>query len=145
MYMADNPAISSLQLLTIVYYNNCGNHAALHEPRRVVPGNHFVALGGEGRKLGALVQTSIKRPPPPSFSPNYDAKRGGRIIEQVRYSQGISILPPGTWTSSGADLATPITVPSMHVLSCHHPAWQPKYGQMGQKHGRHCCYRQVSQ
>ena len=28
----------------------------------VAPGNHFVALGG-GRKLGALVQNSIKRPP----------------------------------------------------------------------------------
>ena len=38
---------------------------------RAVPGNHFVALGG-GRKLGALVQTSIKRPP--FFF--YDAKRG---------------------------------------------------------------------
>ena len=31
--------------------------------------------GGGGRKLGALVQTSIKRLPP-SFSPNYDAKGG---------------------------------------------------------------------
>ena len=26
------PAISSLQLLTIVYYNNCGKHETLHEP-----------------------------------------------------------------------------------------------------------------
>ena len=59
--LADNPAISSL---TIVYYNNCAV---------MLPGNHFVAFGGGG---GAIVQTSIKRPPP-SFSPNYDAKWGG--------------------------------------------------------------------
>ena len=53
MYMANNPAISSLQLLTIVYYNNCGNHEALHESRSIIPGNHFVALGGGGGGGGA--------------------------------------------------------------------------------------------
>ena len=58
--MADNPAISSLQLLTIVYY------VILWQPRdsawaaqyKLLPGNHFVALGGGGgggggRKFGA--------------------------------------------------------------------------------------------
>ena len=39
-----------LQLLTTVYYNcyYCGNHETLHVPRSsiLLPGNHFVALGG---------------------------------------------------------------------------------------------------
>ena len=83
-YMADNP-----QLLTIEYYNNCyfvATHETLHELHSIncYPETTFsVAWGwGGGRKLGALVQTSIKCPPPPL---NYDAQRGGRIIEQVWY------------------------------------------------------------
>ena len=40
--------------------------------------------GGGGRKLGVLVQTSIKRPPPFFFA-ELRCKKGGRIIEQVRY------------------------------------------------------------
>ena len=40
--------------------------------------------GGGGRKLGALVQTSIKRPPPLFFA-ELRCKKRGRIIEQVRY------------------------------------------------------------
>ena len=62
MYMADNPAISSLQLLTIVYYNNCGNYEALHESRSTRKPLYSVGWvggggggGGRGRKLGALV------------------------------------------------------------------------------------------
>ena len=59
--MADNPTISSLQLLTIVYYNNC----YFRKPR----------CGGGGRKFGALVQTSIKRPP--FFFAELRCKKGG--------------------------------------------------------------------
>ena len=57
----------------------------------LLPGNHFVALGGwggGGRKLGALVQTSIKRPPP-SFSPNYDAKKGAYNRASTVYSPDV--------------------------------------------------------
>ena len=78
--MADNPAISSLQLLTIVYYNNCYFVATtrLQERRSSYPETTFsVAWGGEGgRKLGALVQTSIKRPPPFFFA-ELRCKKGG--------------------------------------------------------------------
>ena len=59
--MADNPAISSLQLLTIVYYNNCYFVATTRlciSSKNCYP---ETALRGGGRKLGALVQTSIFR------------------------------------------------------------------------------------
>ena len=79
--MADNPAISSLQLLTIVYYNNCYFVATkrLQERRSSItyPETTFsIALGGGGgRKLGALVQTSIKQPS--FFFAELRCKRGG--------------------------------------------------------------------
>ena len=77
-----------LQLLTIVYCYFCGHHETLHAPRSsiLLPGNHFVALGGgggggeggvsSGHKLGAYVQNSIKRLPPFFFA-KLQCKRGG--------------------------------------------------------------------
>ena len=77
--MADDPAISSVDYCVLLF---CGNHETLHEPRSINCYPETASrVGGGGRKLGTLVQTSIKRPP--LLFRRY--KKGGRIIEQVRY------------------------------------------------------------
>ena len=69
--------------LTIVYYNTCfcGNHETLHAPRSsilsyLLPGNHFVALGGgAGGVSSGYKYIQIKRPPP-FFFIELQCKRG---------------------------------------------------------------------